>query len=322
MEAHSTLGEFLRARRAQLSPDDVGLPRYGDRRRVPGLRREELAMLAGVSAGYYTRLEQGQSLNASPEVLDAIATAMQLTTAERQHLHLLSTTAGHRVRRRAPAAEQASADLRTLLSTMTGVPALIVGRRNDVLAWNRAGHALFAGHLPYTAPDEPDTRPNMSRLVFLDAHTRGLFRNWEVKARSVVGNLRVMTARNPDDAGLAELVGELAIESPEFAAMWAEHLVQHCGRDVYDLAHPIVGNLTVTQQALRIPQEPHQSVIVIAAEPGSSSAAALTMLLQAVSEAASADRRPPAVPRPAAELPAGAEIPGPSDPSGPAPPGV
>ena len=281
MEAQSPLGEFLRARRAQLTPADVGLPRYGDRRRVPGLRREELAMLAGVSAGYYTRLEQGQSLNASAEVLDAIATAMQLTDAERQHLHLLSAAAGHRVRRSAPPDEEASPHLRTLLTTMSEVPALIVGRRNDVLAWNRAGHALFAGHLSFASPDDPETRPNMSRMVFLDAHTRGLYRNWEVKARAVVGNLRVMTAREPGDAGLAELIGELAIGSPEFAELWAGHLVEHCGRDIYELAHPLVGNLTVTQQPLRVPEEPHQMVLVVTAEPGSSSAAALTMLRQA-----------------------------------------
>ncbi|MEU9351981.1 helix-turn-helix transcriptional regulator [Streptomyces griseoloalbus] len=281
MDRRSPLGEFLKARRAQLSPDDVGLPRYGDRRRVPGLRREELAMLAGVSAGYYTRLEQGQSLNASPEVLDALATAMRLTTAERDHLHVLSTTASHRTRPATPPAEHVSADLRTLLAAMSEVPALVVGRRNDVLAWNRAGHALLAGHLDIASPDTTDTRPNMSRLIFLDAHTRALYRDWPAKARAVVGNLRIMTARYPDDACLAALVGELAIHSPAFARMWAEHTVEPCGRDVYDLTHPVVGDLTITQQTLNIPQEPHQSLITITAEPESASSAALTMLRQA-----------------------------------------
>lgn len=280
MDARTPLGEFLQARRAKLTPGDVGLPRYGDRRRVPGLRREELAMLAGVSAGYYTRLEQGQSLNASAEVLDAIAGAMQLTAAEREHLHLLSATVPRRVRPSTPPDEHADAGLRTLLGSMSDVPALVVGRRNDVLAWNRAGHALFAGHLDMAAPDDPGTRPNMSRLVFLDAHTRGLYRSWDAKARAVVGNLRVMTARNPGDAGLAALVGELAIESPEFATMWAEHTVLPCGRDVYDLTHPLVGNLTVTQQTLTVPQQPHQSLITVTADPGSPSAAALAMLNQ------------------------------------------
>jgi transcriptional regulator with XRE-family HTH domain len=281
MEARSALGEFLQARRAQLSPDDLGLPRYGERRRVPGLRREELALLAGVSAGYYTRIEQGQSPNASPEVLDAIATAMRLTTAEREHLHTLSSTAGRRARRSAPPEEHAPADLHTLLAAMGDVPALVLGRRNDVLAWNRAGHALLAGHLDFASPGDPDDRPNMTRLVFLDAHTRALYRDWPAKARAVIGNLRIMTARDPGDAGLAALVGELAIESADFARRWAEHTVEPCGRDVYELEHPLVGDLTITQQTLRVAQEPHQSLVTITAEPGSASAAALSMLRQA-----------------------------------------
>lgn len=269
------------ARRAQLGPDDVGLPRYGDRRRVPGLRREELAMLAGVSAGYYTRLEQGQSLNASAEVLNAIATALRLTTAEREHLHVLSTTASHRTGPVTPPEEHASTDLRTLLAAMGDVPALVVGGRNDVLAWNGAGHALLAGHLDPASPDDRETRPNLSRLVFLDAHTRALYRDWPAKARAVVGNLRILTARNPDDACLAALVGELAIHSSEFASLWAEHTVEPCGRDVYDLAHPVVGDLTVTQQTFHVPQEPHQSLVTFTVEPGSASSVALTVLRQA-----------------------------------------
>jgi transcriptional regulator with XRE-family HTH domain len=277
MDDRSPLGEFLQARRAQLSPEDVGLPRYGERRRVTGLRREELALLAGVSAGYYTRLEQGQSLNASREVLDAIADAMRLTTTEREHLHVLSSVGSRRVRP-APPEERVADGLRTLLAAMAGVPALVVGRRNDVLAWNPAGHALFAGHLPAAAPDDPDTRPNMCRLVFLDAHTRGLYRNWDHKARAVVGNLRAMTARNPGDNDLAALIGELAIESPDFARLWAEHTVQPCRSETYDLAHPVVGDLTVAQQTLTVTPNPGQSLITITAAQGSPSAAALMTL--------------------------------------------
>ncbi|WP_305783785.1 helix-turn-helix domain-containing protein [Symbioplanes lichenis] len=278
MDVRSPLGEFLQARRARLRPEDVGLPRYGDRRRVPGLRREELALLAGVSAGYYTRIEQGQSQGASPEVLDAIATAMRLTTPEREHLHDLSASAGHRSAPPAPPVEECDPDLRTLLTAMTDVPALVVGRRNDVLAWNRAGHALLAGHLDPASPDDPRTRPNMSRMVFLDAHTRALYRNWDSKARAVVGNLRIMTARHRGDAALAGLVGELAIESPDFATLWAGHIVQSCARDVFDLAHPLVGELTVTQQSLRVPGESGQVLVTMTAEPGTSSAEALTLL--------------------------------------------
>ncbi|MFC9113560.1 MULTISPECIES: helix-turn-helix domain-containing protein [Streptomyces] len=277
MDSGSPLGEFLRARRAQLSPDDAGLPRYGDRRRVPGLRREEVAMLAGVSAGYYTRLEQGQQGNASAEVLDAIARALRLTASEREHLHVLSTT-GHRTRPASPRAEHASADLRMLLDTMAHMPALVVGRRNDVLAWNTTAHALLAGHLDPAGPDTPDARPNLSRLVFLDAPTRALYRDWPAKARAVVGNLRTLTARNPGDTCLTALVDELSCLSDEFAGLWARHTVETCGRDVYALTHPLVGDLTVTQQTFQVPQEPHQSLITLTAEPGSPSAAALEAL--------------------------------------------
>ncbi|MEZ0161726.1 helix-turn-helix transcriptional regulator [Streptomyces griseorubens] len=281
MDRTSPLGAFLKARRARLSPDDVGLPRYGDRRRVPGLRREEVALLAGVSAGYYTRLEQGQQANASPEVLDALARALHLSPPERDHLHDLSSTTGHRTRHPAApgAAEKASADLRTLLTTMAAhVPALVVGRRNDVLAWNGTGHALLAPHLDFAAPDDPGTRPNLSRLVFLDAATRVLYRDWPAKARAVVGNLRILAARNPGDTHLAALITELAARSAEFATMWDAHTVDPCGRDVHALAHPVVGELTVTQQTFDVPKEPHQSLVTFTAEPGSPSAAALEAL--------------------------------------------
>ncbi|MEU5460380.1 helix-turn-helix domain-containing protein [Streptomyces althioticus] len=277
----SPLGAFLKARRARLSPDDVGLPRYGDRRRVPGLRREEVALLAGVSAGYYTRLEQGQQANASPEVLDALARALRLSPPERDHLLDLSSTAGHRTRRpTAPGgAETASADLRTLLTTMAAhVPALVVGRRNDVLAWNGTGHALLAPHLDVAAPDDPGTRPNLSRLVFLDAPTRALYRDWPAKARAVVGNLRILAARNPGDTHLAALITELTARSAEFVTIWDAHTVDPCGRDAHTLAHPVVGELTVIQQTFDIPKEPHQSLVTFTAEPGSPSAAALEAL--------------------------------------------
>ncbi|WUU81047.1 helix-turn-helix transcriptional regulator [Streptomyces cellulosae] len=277
----SPLGAFLKARRARLSPDDVGLPRYGDRRRVPGLRREEVALLAGVSAGYYTRLEQGRQGNASPEVLDALARALHLAPAERDHLHDLSSTAAHRTRRAtAPGcAETVPVDLRTLLTTMAAhVPALVVGRHNDVLAWNRTGHALLAPHLDFAAPDNPAARPNLSRLVFLDAPTRALYRDWPVKARAVVGNLRILTARNPGDTCLAALVAELTAQSVEFKSLWDAHTVAPCGRDVHALAHPAAGELTVTQQTFDVPKEPGQSLVTFTAEPGSRSAAALEAL--------------------------------------------
>ncbi len=190
MDAKRRLGEFLQTRRAQLRPEDAGVVTYGDRRRVPGLRREELALLAGVSASYYSRLEQGHSTNASVEVLDAIAGALRLDDTERRHLHELAagTRPGGQTRGRArrPAPEAVTGELRQLMAALGDVPAVLLGRRSDVLAWNRTGHALFAGHLDPGSPDRPQHRPNMARLVFLDAHTADLYADWPRKARAVV----------------------------------------------------------------------------------------------------------------------------------------
>lgn len=285
MNAQERLGDFLQARRAQLRPDDVGLATYGDRRRVPGLRREELALLAGVSAPYYTRLEQGQSHNASPEVLDAIAGALRLDDAERAHLHVLASTTKRR-RPTRPPAERVTDATRQLLAVLGDAPAIVLGRRNDVLAWNHAGHALFAGHLDPAGPEQPGRRPNMARLVFLDSHTRELYADWPAKAKAVVGNLRLTVGRHPDDPLLATLIGELSMHSNEFASMWADHRVQACDVADYEMRHPLVGTLTVTQQTLHLGREQDQLVVVATAIPGSAAEIALTLLTQATTRGA------------------------------------
>lgn len=281
MDTKRQLGEFLRARRSQLRPEDVGLVTYGGRRRVPGLRREELARLAGVSAPYYSRLEQGQAANASPEVLDALVRALRLDDAERQHLHELAVGISRPTvaRRRAP--ERVSPAVRQLVATLGDVPVLVLGYRTDVLAWSTGGHALFAGHLDPDAPDQPKGRPNMARLVFLDPHTRELFADWPVKAKAVVATLRMAWGRYPGDRCLAELVGELTAESPEFATLWSRHRVKAGGAVVYQMRHPLVGAMAVTQQTLRT--EDDQVIIVATTEPGSPSAAAMTLLVHSVS---------------------------------------
>jgi transcriptional regulator with XRE-family HTH domain len=279
METKRRLGEFLRTRRAHLRPDDVGLATYGDRRRVPGLRREELARLAGVSASYYSRLEQGQSANASPEVLDAIARALRLDDTERGYLHELATGARSRAPRRRPAPERVTPAVRQLLATLGDVPAIVLGRRGDVLAWNLAGHALFAGHLAPDAPYRPAERPNMARLVFLDPHTRELYADWPAKARAVVATLRMASGRYPDDPLLAALVGDLSVRSPEFPALWANQRVKTGGDAVYEMRHPLVGTMAVTQQSLRTEQDQH--VVVATTEPGSPAYAAMTLLTHA-----------------------------------------
>jgi transcriptional regulator with XRE-family HTH domain len=269
------LGEFLRSRRARLRPADVDLEDYGEQRRVPGLRREELAQLAGVSVGYYTRLEQGQSRHASEAVLDALASALRLDDDERTHLHVLARPKP-RTRRR-PRPERVDSRLRVLVDSLA-VPAVVLGRHLDVLAWNRLGHALLAGHLDVAAPTRAD-RPNWAHLFFLDPHVRALFGDgWRRKARDTVSDLRMIAARRQDDLALAELVGELTMRSREFAALWSAHPVRGCAHHTRDYHHPLVGTLTLTDDLLTFPDDDGQRLAMFYAEPGSPSAAALELL--------------------------------------------
>ncbi|MEV5981934.1 helix-turn-helix transcriptional regulator [Streptomyces sp. NPDC052114] len=276
MVASTQLGEFLRARRARVRPADVGLPELPGTRRVTGLRREELSQLAGVSVSYYTRLEQGESVNASDSVLDALADALRLD--EHEHEHLRSLAARRRRPLRRPPAERVDPLTRDLLRSVGPTPALLLGRRTDVLAWNPPAHALLAGHLDPAAPDRPEDRPNLTRILFLDPHTRDLYVDWDRKARAVVGSLRQVAGRHPEDALLASLVSELSMASPEFAALWGDHRVRPCEADAYRLRHPLVGGLTVTQQILVPARSPEQSLVLVTTEEGSSAQDALMLL--------------------------------------------
>lgn len=280
MATHERLGEFLQARRAQLQPEDVGLSTYEERRRVPGLRREELAMLAGVSVSYYTRLEQGQSLRASAQVLDALARALRLHPHERAHLHDLAGGAEHRTEVRRSPVEDISPAVRELLSGMPDVPAIVLGRRSDVLGWNELGHALLAGHCDPLSPERPADRPNMARMIFTDAHCQELYVDWDAKAKAVVGNLRLLAGQHPEDALLASLIGELTMVSSDFASMWADHRVRACGVATYGLRHPLLGELTVTQQTFAVAEAPGQALVTNTAPAGSASAGALALLAQ------------------------------------------
>lgn len=276
MTQRTDLGEFLRSRRARLRPEDAGLVDYGDRRRVPGLRREELAQLAGISLAYYVRLEQGQSANASDAVLDAIANALQLDDDERAHLFDHARPQGAARRRAKP--EQLRDGIRQMVHTLDAVPTLVVGRRSDILAWNQLAHRLLAGHLPYDAPNRPQERPNLARLVFLDPHTRELYVDWKRKARDAVAFLRTSAARHPDDPQLTELVGELTMHSAEFATLWSAHPVRECASNTREYQHPTVGRLTLRDEMLKLPDDEGQRVVIYNAEPGSASAAALHLL--------------------------------------------
>jgi len=275
--AAGDLGDFLRSRRARLRPEDVGLRDYGGRRRVPGLRREEIAQLAGVSNAYYTRLEQGQSRNASDAVLNAIAGALRLDGPERTHLHALARPC-RPTGCKAPRPERLRPTTRHLMDAMPDVPAFVAGRRTDILGWNRLGHAFLAGHLPYSAPERPATRPNIARMIFLDAHTREFHVDWAGKSRESVSYLRLVAGQHPSDARLAELIGELTMNSPEFAALWAKHPVADCHSGSHDYHHPLVGPLTLHQQILELAGDTEQRLILLNAVPGTPSEAALRLL--------------------------------------------
>ena len=273
------LGEFLQARRAQLRPEHVGISTTGEQRRVPGLRREELARLAGVSPSYYTRLEQGQSRGASAAVLDAIAVALRLGPDEHEHLRRLAADRPHGPVRAIP--ERVHPAAGELLRSMGGVPALVQGRATDILAWNPLGHALLAGHLDFDSADDPSTRPNTARLIFLDAHSRSLYQDWPRKARAIVGNLRLAAGRYPEDPQLAAVLGDLTMHSAEFARMWADHRIRPCDAADYTLRHPLVGELTLTQQSLIVVAAPDQSLIAMIPAAGANEHA-LTLLQHSV----------------------------------------
>ncbi|MEB8340093.1 MmyB family transcriptional regulator [Streptomyces endophyticus] len=274
LDRRAELSEFLRTRRARLKPEDVGLASMGRHRRVPGLRREELAQLAGVSVAYYTRLEQGNGRNVSAEVLDAIARALRLSDTEHAHLvHLASPT---RQRRKHPAPkrqQQVRPALRHLLESLEGVPAYIGGARSDILAWNRMAAALFGdwGRMPRA-------ERNWARLTFLNPDYRELFIDWDSKATDMVSYLRLYAGRNPEDPELSALVGELSVKSEEFRRLWATHDVKEKGHGVKRMRHPLVGELTLAYETLHLPDDDGQFLSVYHAEPGSASAEALRLL--------------------------------------------
>lgn len=274
------MGDFLRKRRAALNPADVGLMDYGTRR-VPGLRREEVAMLAGMSVTYYARLEQGQHANASDAVVHSLARALALTDVERKHLADLSG-----IKRRNPRTSRDRPDhvrpgTKRLVDSMGGVPAVVLGRRTEVLAWNRAGHRLVASHVDFDAPDTPSARPNMTRMLFLDEATRSLYPHWRSEAGRAVASLRLLSGRFADDTGLAALVGELTLKSPEFGAMWAEHPVENCMSGQKTLNHPQLGALELGFEVLTMPDDSGHRILTYTAEPDSEAAAALTRLQRA-----------------------------------------
>jgi transcriptional regulator with XRE-family HTH domain len=275
LDPRAELSEFLRSRRARLKPADVGLDEYGRRRRVPGLRREELARLAGVSVTYYTRLEQGNGPNVSTEVLDAISDALKLSEAEHAHLLHLAR-AKLRRRRAAPERQRVRPELVAMLGALTCVPAYIWGRRGDVLAWNRPARALFGDG---EARAEQDS--NWARITFLDPRSRTLFGDWAAKAADVVGHLRWYAGRHPDDPALTAMIEELSARSEDFRRMWSEHDVKRKTDGSMRIVHPLVGEVTVHYETFSLPGDEEQSLSIYHARPGSASEKALRVLAAA-----------------------------------------
>jgi transcriptional regulator with XRE-family HTH domain len=265
------LGEFLKARRAELNPGDLGLPVDPQPRRVPGLRRQEVALLAAVSTDHYTRLEQGR-INPSAPVLGALANVLRLSENQRAHLfHLAGTDALQRPHRRPR--QQAQPELLRLLRDLATTPALVLGRRTDILAWNSQAAALLMdfGRIPVK-------RRNYIRLLFTDPAMRTLYQDWENIARTAVAQLRTEAARTAGDQSLNALVGELSTQDEQFRTWWAGHVVTRLCVRTKQLNHPVVGPLALDWATLTSTADPEQHLITWSAEPGSPSDDALRLL--------------------------------------------
>ena len=277
MDIRSDLREFLTTRRGRLSPADVGLPDFGGRRRVPGLRREEVALMAGMSVEYYVRLERGNATGVSASVLEGIGRALRLDDAERSHLDDLVHAAndGARpARRRARAkAQHVRPGVQQLLDAMDGVPAFVQNGRLDIIAINRLGRAVFSEM--YVQPERP---ANFGRFVFLDPRAPGFFRDWDSAARQTVAILRVEAGRSPHDRFLGDLVGELATRSDRFRTLWASHDVRDHRAGVKSISHPVVGDLDLDYEAMDLTTDRGTQLVAYSAAPASATHGALALL--------------------------------------------
>ncbi|MDX6586875.1 MAG: hypothetical protein QOI31_1348 [Solirubrobacterales bacterium] len=274
MDTKKEIQEFLTSRRAAITPEQAGVASYGARR-VPGLRREEVAVLAGVSSPYYTRLERGDLSGVSEGVLEALAGALKLDDAERAHLFDLARAAqpgGAPPRRRSPK-PRIRPEVQWTLDAITGAAAYVGNDRLDILAANQLGRALFSEL--YAAPTRP---ANFARFCFLDPRAETFYPDWDAAARTTVEILRAAAGRNPYDRELSDLVGELATQSQEFRTHWAVHNVRFHTSAAKLFNHPVVGELSLSFNRLDIAADHGLTVFTYAAEPGSRSAEALNLL--------------------------------------------
>jgi transcriptional regulator with XRE-family HTH domain len=285
MDNRNDIREFLSSRRARITPEMSGLPVYGGNRRVPGLRREEVALLAGVSVDYYTRLERGNLGGVSEGVLDALARALQLDEAEREHLFDLARATTSRARRKA-APQRIRPGLQRLLDSISD-PAWVRNWRLDFVAANRLGFAL---HSELFA--DPVRPVNTARFVFLNPNSHKYFPEWDRSANDIVAILRTEAGRHPYDRGLSDLVGELSTRSADFRTRWAAHNVRLHRTGIKLIYHPVVGDLELNYEAMEFPADPGLTMFAYSAEPSSPSDDGLKLL---ASWAATQDQTDPSV---------------------------
>ena len=289
-EVRAEIREFLSTRRARITPEQAGLPTYGhERRRVTGLRREEVALLAGVSPQYYVRLERGDATGISESIIDGVAHALQLDDAERAHLVHLLHTAGtpRRPRRRTPPAPQRlRPTIQRLMDSMHGAPAVVLNGRLEILGANALGRALFS---PVYA--DPEGTPSNARFVFLDPQAKTFFRDWDTVANDTVAILRAEAGRDPHDRDLSDLVGQLSTRSDDFRLRWAAHNVRIHSTGVKLFHHPVVGDLDLPYESL--PLEPGSSTALVGYTPEPDSAAQDALALLASWAASETDTHQP-----------------------------
>jgi transcriptional regulator with XRE-family HTH domain len=275
LASRTELGAFLRTRRGQLTPADVGIPDDGTSRRVPGLRRDEVARLTSISVDYYTRIEQGR-LAPSPTVVGSLIRALRLDEGQQ---HYLGQLAGTPSRPRRRPVQPVRESMQRLLDQLELSPAMVMGRYNDILAWNAAAVALY-GDLGAIPPAER----NYMRMVFLDPAMRSLYVDWEEAAQLSAATLRMESAAHPDDPRLAAIVGELSVRSEEFRQWWAGCIVSVTGAGAKRLQHPVVGPITLWCETWANPEDPEQRLIVMTPEAGSPSEEAMRRLTARVAE--------------------------------------
>jgi transcriptional regulator with XRE-family HTH domain len=273
MDNRSEVRDFLTTRRARITPEAAGLPLYGINRRVPGLRREEVAMLAGVSTDYYTRLERGNLTGASESVLEALAGALQLDEAERSHLLDLARAANASGRQRTSAPKQhVRVGVQRILDSLD-TPAYVRNTRFDLLASNRLGRALLSDLY-----GSESSRPNLARYLFLDARSQEFYAEWSTVAMDAAAALRIEAGRSPYDRALTDLIGELSTRSDEFRTWWASHNVKLHRTATKKMVHPVAGELELTGEALALPGDNGLTIIAYTVEPASASSQALQFL--------------------------------------------